>query len=426
MSRTTLLRLILPALHQLETRGGTVAWRSPPHGWGEAPYERLDDVAGRWPARRLEVALHPDDVSLTELQMPALPPRQMQAAVMGEVELLALDSPESRIVGHGPRNAHGRVPVAWVSRAAVTQMVLTLRQKGLIVSAIVPPHLFLEAPAAEPDAAGTALALRMDGWAVLRTGPHEGQLLPLPVEGVAADQVDERLQAALPEGMRIRWLPGLSEARGPMPERWSGEATWSLPPGVGPSAAETRDWTQAVVGWSAALVVVWAAGLHLQARQMAQEGQALRHQMAARLKQTFPEVTVVLNPLQQARQLREAQRVAGGMTVGAEGPSLLRAAAQVLTQAQAQVQQLTLDGGELRVRWRVGHSLSPVELQGLQARARERGLQLLPDAQGVRLRADPVPSQTAVPSVPAVPAVPAAPPVSTAKPAAAADSGGLS
>lgn len=417
MSRVTLLRLILPPLPQLETRGGTAAWRHHRSGWEEAAYERLDEVAGRWPARRLEVAPHPDDVCLTDLQLPALPARQLRAAVMGEVELLSLDSADALVVGHGPRNAQGRVPVAWMSRAAVTQMLRTLRQKGLNVGAMVPPHLFLGAPSDEEDevgkddAAGVALALRMEGWAVLRTGAHEGQLHPLPVEGVASEPVDERLRSALPEGTRIRWLTTLGEARRPMPERWSGVATWSLPLGVGTAAMESADWIPTVAAWSAALTVVWAAGLHLHARQMAQEGQALRHQMAARVKQVFPEVPVVLNPLQQARQLREARQGAGGISVGAEGLSLLRAAAQVLTEAQSQVEQLALDGEALRVQWRVGHSLSPVELQGMQARARERGLQLLPDAKGVRLLADPASSQNGT---------------SSALPVAAAASGGLS
>ncbi|WP_307867334.1 GspL/Epsl periplasmic domain-containing protein, partial [Variovorax sp. E3] len=51
---------------------------------------------------------------------------------------------------------------------------------------------------------------------------------------------------------------------------------------------------------------MWLTGLNVYANQLAAEGQALKRQMAARVKAAFPDVPVVVNPVQQAKQQRDA------------------------------------------------------------------------------------------------------------------------
>jgi len=53
---------------------------------------------------------------------------------------------------------------------------------------------------------------------------------------------------------------------------------------------------------------VWVIGLNLYAAREASQGQQLKAQMAQRVKQVFPELPVILNPLQQARQQLAARQ----------------------------------------------------------------------------------------------------------------------
>ncbi len=47
---------------------------------------------------------------------------------------------------------------------------------------------------------------------------------------------------------------------------------------------------------------MWTVGLNLYAARQADEGQRLKALMSQQVRQAFPELPVVLNPLQQARQ----------------------------------------------------------------------------------------------------------------------------
>ena len=53
---------------------------------------------------------------------------------------------------------------------------------------------------------------------------------------------------------------------------------------------------------AALALAVWVVGLNLYATREATQGQRLKAQMSQRVKQAFPELPVILNPLQQARQ----------------------------------------------------------------------------------------------------------------------------
>lgn len=174
-------------------------------------------------------------------------------------------------------------------------------------------------------------------------------------------------------------------------ESWTGAGwSWVFPGATGPDSGASPRWIAPALAWTAAALVVGVAGLNLESRRLADEGRALSRRMSAEVKAAFPEVQVVLNPLQQARQMREARRngaSAGGGTAP-DGPAMLRAVATLLTQAQAQVQRIDYQDGQLRVRWREGSAFGQAALGALQAQARPLGLAVRPDGNGLRFEAD--------------------------------------
>lgn len=397
MARADLLRLVLPPARGTagETAGSPVrcAWRTPQGVWQSASFQDLAQAAASAAAfqpRRIEACPHPADVSMAQVELPPLPARRMRAAVHGAVELMALAAPSSLAVGFGPRSAGGTVPVAWMSADALSACLRALREYGLGAHAVFPPPAFLPNPQDASSPQGTASAMLIDDWAVVRTGADAGILHPLPPGHMDTAQADARLRPFLPELSPLRWWP-LGETAGPDQSQaaapWSGSGwSWTLPMGNSTARGMDRPWLRPAAGWAAATAAVCVLGLNLHASRVAAQGQALARQMAAQVKAAFPEVPVVLNPLQQARQLRDARK-AGHVTVeSADFAALVRASAGLLPQARGQVQRLEFRNGQLHVRWREGAMLSADETRALQAQAQERGLAVQVEDGGLRIR----------------------------------------
>jgi general secretion pathway protein L len=378
MERVDLLRLMLPPARAVDTAPVRCAWRTA-QGWQGATLENLAALAAlSTPSRprRVEVCPHPGDVSMTTLELPPLPAARLRVAVLGAIELLALAAPADLAVGIGARDATGRVPVAWMSAEALSACLRALRQHGLAVQAVLAPPAFLPAPDQ-----GLA-ALRVDGWAIVRSGAGSGLVHPLAAAQADPVQLEARLRPLLPGALPLHWLAE-SEASSFAGSGWA----WTLPMAASGGEGTDRRWLRPAIGWSVATAAVCLLGLQLQAARVAAEGQALTRQMAAQVKAAFPELPVVLNPLQQARQLRDARRA--GTTMGsiesADFAALVRASTAVLAQAEGQVQGLDFRDGQLRVRWRAGVVLGADELKALQTSAQQRGLQLLSEEGGLRV-----------------------------------------
>ncbi|MOA07892.1 GspL periplasmic domain protein [compost metagenome] len=114
------------------------------------------------------------------------------------------------------------------------------------------------------------------------------------------------------------------------------------------NAAERGGWGRAAAICATALAV-WVVGLNLYAAREAAQGQRLKAQMSQRVKQAFPELPVILNPLQQARQ-QIAARQSGAATDPAQRfASLVQQAGSAMPFMSGNVQALVFENGELRL-----------------------------------------------------------------------------
>jgi general secretion pathway protein L len=361
------LRVMLPPWPGGDAAGVQVrfGYRQPDGTWRDGGLRTLEGLVEKFAAKRIEVCLHPGDVPMAMFTLPPLSGARMRAAVRGAIEPCALQPLENLVTGFGPRAADGTVPAAWVSRAVMDGWLALLRKHGLQVRELHLPCAFL------PYSAEAGIGCRVDRWLVVRTGKSQGfvQWLPEGMGGPAAD---------------VQWL-GEEEAD----RRWSGEGwSWSLAGGESAAGSVGAALAGPAVGWGALALAVWLTGLNVYAHQLAAQGQGLKRQMAARVKAAFPDIPVVVNPVQQAKQQKDALAAGAAPTASADAASLLRATATLLAQTPAgQVQGLRYTAGQLHIRWRDGGAPGAEDRRALQARAAEQRLSANADADGLRVTA---------------------------------------
>lgn len=385
--KVELLRLQLPPwpggegeASRVEVRCG---WREPGGDWHDGGARALDAVARDFQTKRLELSLHPADAPMASFTLPPLSGRRLHAAVQGAIEPCALQPLDALVTAFGQRGDDGNVPAAWTGRGVMDGWMGMLRRHGLPVRELQLPAAFLQRPEQGWN------ACLIDGWIVVRTGAAEGfmQWLPEGTDRAASLATLAGGEAALPN---VQWVDDDD-----VPERWSGQGWgWSLQASdlaVGRAAAGMA-LAKPVVGWAVLAIAVWLTGLNVYAARLATQGQALKRQMAARVKAAFPDVPVVVNPLQQTRQQLEARSTGtpqGAITNDYAG--LSRAAVNLLAQTPpGQVQGLRYTAGELRIQWRDGAAPNAQARQALQAQGKEQGLAVADDAGVLRVTAAPV------------------------------------
>ncbi|VCU68675.1 GspL periplasmic domain protein [Pigmentiphaga humi] len=355
----TTLRLELPALPTLHA-GSRVAFavldrQQAVQRAGELP---LSELASAVPAGRIEAILHPADSVVAAVTLPPLPGHRLAAAVEGAVEPLLLGEIDALAVAHGARAADGSVPVAWAAREALARALRLLAECGLPADAVLPAPL--------------ALPVASDGWTVLvradhvvvRTGPQSGEVWAIdPLATTGDDPALAALQPALEQGSpaRLDWIDpppaGRPELAGtalralPAEARWQGPAPgWSLAlPALQPHRRGRSPW-RGPIAWAAGAAAVWLLGLNVHAWQLGREETALRQRMTAQVKAAFPDLPVVLDPVRQAEQRRDALRAAGGEFGTTDFLPLALAAAQLLPEASNNLKELRYATGELRLR----------------------------------------------------------------------------
>ncbi|MEI2418134.1 type II secretion system protein GspL [Orrella sp. JC864] len=354
------LRLALPRLDRLQP-DAVAAYAVLAGGQWQPGQASLAEIARRYGMLRAEAVLHPESCALVAVSMPPLPEKRRRAAVTGEVEALALGPVESLALAYGPRQADGAVPLAWLPQQALQTAMAQLRAIGLRLQALYPAPFFLPVQGPAPA------MIQVDGWQMVRTGTASGLVLPpgapLPAEAAAA---------AMPP-------PALC---------WSGPAPgWSLPvPGAHAGRPAAR-WGLAAALLAGAMLA-WLGGLSLQAARLATHGKALQDHMRARVQDVFPELPIVVNPLQQARQQREA-RLAGASEEAGEPDfaRMLRAASASLDGLQGQVQTLRYQDGVLFIGLRGGPPPSESQAAAVAERAQAAGLSIAPHAGGWQVHA---------------------------------------
>ncbi|MEX5554193.1 MULTISPECIES: type II secretion system protein GspL [Pseudomonas] len=252
--------------------------------------------------------LHPRDSLLTSLELPPLPAAKTAAAVACAAQALILGPVEQMQVAHGPRESDGRVQVAWVPKAGLERLAqLPLKLRGLY-----------PAPYALPVGA----AALDEGYLLTRESLQQGAVHPLGVQALEVPLVEAA-------------------------QRWSGPVpAWGLHGRLNPPS--TGGWGRALACVALA-VAIWTLGLNLYAARQVEEGQRLKALMSQQVRQAFPELPVVLNPLQQARQQLAARQSGAADDPGQRFTRLLQLAGSHLPFMVGSVDNVSYEQGRLHV-----------------------------------------------------------------------------
>jgi len=287
----------------------------------------------------VECFLHPRDSLLTSLELPPLSAAKITAAVTCAAQALMLGADDQMQVAHGPRGADGQVQVAWLDRESLGALGRILLQAGRKLRGLYPAAYAL------PVLSGPVACIE-DGHLLVRHGLQHAVVQPLMEEAL-----DEWL---LEVGPGLHWV-GESPPQGsidtlPATQRWTGTAPgWGLHAGLTQGRGERGGWGRAA-GICALALAVWVIGLNLYASRETAQGQRLKAQMSQRVKQAFPELPLILNPLQQARQQGAARQNGSVSDPAQRFASLVQQAGSAMPFISGNVQELVFEDGELRLK----------------------------------------------------------------------------
>jgi general secretion pathway protein L len=241
--------------------------------------------------------LHPADSLLASLDLPPLPANKIVAAVQCAAQALMLGDSSEMHIAHSARDEAGQVQIAWAPRQHLLRFGQLLKSAGLNLRGLYP------APYSLPVLPGTVACVQ-DGHLLLRDSVQVARVQPL---------FDDGFDGVVWEpGVTLHWIGEQPPPGAELPmsdaQRWTGPLPgWGLHGAVQTQNTEHRGWGRAIA-LSALAVAVWVIGLNLYAAREAGQGQQLKSQMNLRVKQAFPELPVILNPLQQARQQLAARQ----------------------------------------------------------------------------------------------------------------------
>jgi general secretion pathway protein L len=287
-----------------------------------------------------ECFLHPRDSLLTSLELPPLPAAKTASAVACAAQALILGLVDHMHVAHGPRDSDGRVQVAWVPKAGLARLAqLPLKLRGLY-----------PAPYALPVGA----AALDEGYLLTRDTAQHAAVHPLGQQALDVPLVDAT-------------------------QRWTGAVpTWGLHGHL--NQRPSGGWGRALAGVALA-TAIWTVGLNLYAARQVDEGQRLKALMSQQVRQAFPELPVVLNPLQQARQQLAARQSGAAADPGQRFGSLLQLAGSHLPFMVASVERLTFEQGRLHLQL-LSDSRNPAAQGDWQAALTQAGVTATKDDHG--------------------------------------------
>jgi general secretion pathway protein L len=173
--------------------------------------------------------------------------------------------------------------------------------------------------------------------------------------GVADSAQESRFDDVLGDPVDPRWRavsPGWSLADAALRPRSGGHAPW-----------------RRAMLWSSVAAAVWLLGLNLYAAQRSAEADSLRADMRRQLTAAFPDIPVIVDPVRQATQRRDALRAAQGALIETDFLPLSLAATQAFDFAADQVLRLRYTVGELRITPAPGMALPPPARLARQAAA---------------------------------------------------------
>ncbi|MGE7991490.1 type II secretion system protein GspL [Pseudomonas sp. NPDC089554] len=158
---------------------------------------------------------------------------------------------------------------------------------------------------------------------------------------------------------------------------------WGLQSAVKRNEGDARGWRRAAACVGLA-VAVWVIGLNLHASRLADEGQTLRQRMHQQVRQAFPQLPVIINPLQQVRQQLQAGSAQGQADGSFQG--LVLAAGGAMPFLAGSLQALDYSGDGLELELAEDARQAPTDLTW-QATLTGQGIEAQATAEGWRLRA---------------------------------------
>ena len=346
------LRIQLPPLDMPHPTPVQFFWRMRSGPWQAGHSASLELLAGQFRAGRLSACLHPADVACVTLSLPALARPLLLKAARQAVAARALNPVEDLLLALGPRSDNGQADLAWSARHTVQQHLHALRQLGLPLKALYPPQ-------GRPDLAHGQIQ-HVDGWTLRPASPQHLDILP-------PGHPDSAQATASPDRFDI--------------------AAWSFPL-TRPAEPGRSHWPRVLAGWTLIALLILLIGLHRDARRLAEEGQQLKQGMTQRVKAAFPDLGIVLDPLQQARQ-QLANRQQTDDATKADLASLVHAAAPLLASAAGQFQTLDYRNETLVLSWRDGALPAENRLAALREQAAHHPLSLSTERNTLRITAAP-------------------------------------
>lgn len=319
--------------------------------------------------------LHPQDSLLASIDLPVLPASKTTAAVQCAAQALILGACEQMYIAHSPRDEQGRVHIAWLPREGLARFAQLLR------SARLTPRGVFTAAYCLPVASGPVTCIR-EGHLLVRHSLHQAVVHPAVDEALSdllleAGDTAQWVGDAPPDSTFTRLLSAEKRWVGPLPG-------WGLHGGIQQRHADQKGWPRALA-LCAVAVVIWALGLNLYAAREASQGQQLKSQMSLRVKQAFPQLPVILNPLQQARQ-QLAARQSGAPGEAAQGfASLMAQAGNGMPFIVGNVQRLVFENGELQLTL-LPEARTPTRDKTWQTALSQAGIDINASAEGWTLR----------------------------------------
>jgi general secretion pathway protein L len=329
----------------------------------------------------LECYLHPEDSVVTSMELPLLPAAKISAAVGCAAQALILGSSEHMHVAHSIRDLQGRVQIAWLPLASLQHLGQLLRQAQLKLRGLYPAAYAL--PVGEE---GSAVGLRVGEHLLVRHSVHSALVYPM---------ADETLSDLSAQGTLLQWIGEAPAAMLtnalPATARWTGPAPeWGLHGGIQMTRVARGGWGKAL-GASALALLVWTVGLNIYAAREAAQGQQLKDALSARVKQAFPELPVILNPLQQARQQIAARQTGAAQDISRVFNHLLQQAGNAMPFMSGRVQALTFADSELQLKLLPDSRKAPDD--GWQATLAQAGIAASANSGGWTLRPAPTLAQ---------------------------------
>lgn len=358
MKKVDILRLLLPPVHQAEQAHLALYYHE--KRWHPAQQYDWNSLAQDYAPKQLQLGLHPKNVAITQLNLPPLPAAKLSAAVREQVALLSLQDTHTLSIAHSPL-LNGKVTVCWTQLSTLQHWSSFFAQYRFKALRFYPACAFL------PDDMTQTPMCHIDHWLVLRPEEQHGVILP-PHANTDRTEVCNHIEAHYPQFTPFQWLPDRDY------HSWNGKP-WAWRLANRHSSSSNPAYYPALLLWGSILSAISLTGLHLYSQQLSQAGQSVKRQMTQAVQTAYPQLSVVLNPLQQVRQLQAAANSTPD-SPSASYTQLIQSAAPLLDQAQAQIQSVHYRDGLLTLRLRPAAGLKASSVQALQQQAQQHGLQL--------------------------------------------------